>query len=128
MIDFFNRTLCVILPRDDEEGTSIDNSIISDAIQSLMGMSVRTSITETDEFYNFKRGIHYKFRFSPKADRQDNNTIIHSLYTLIATLLLYYELDEVNVAVDKEEYVFGVDDLEGLKFFLDKILFDVIKE
>ncbi len=123
MIDFFNRTLEVIVPKTDDEGNEIDNTIIYDSVQTLMSNTLRCSITETMGYHNFNNAISYSFKYLPKVERRDNNLIIHSLYTLISTMLLYNELDVVHINIDDDMYEFNLDDLEKLKFTLDKLLF-----
>lgn len=128
MLDFFNKTLEVIVPRYDDDGETVENSIITDSVQSLIGLTSRCSITETDGYYNFSTAISYKFKYLPETDRRDNNEFVHSLYTLIATMLLYYEFDAVYVNIDDEQYEFEVEDLESLQFTLDKLLFNKNEE
>lgn len=118
MISFFNRTLNIVVPRYDDEGNDIDNGIISSAIQSLMSIAVRTSITETRGYYGYDKGINYKFRYSPNAERGEMSDTVHHLYTMVATMLLYYEVEKVDVSIDTEEYNFDLDDLPNLKFYL----------
>lgn len=128
MLDFFNRTLEVIVPRYDDDGEAVENSIITDSIQSLIGLTLRCSITETYGYYNFSKAISYKFKYLPETDRRDNNEFVHSLYTLIATMLLYYEFEVVHVNMDNDMFEFSIEDLETLQFTLDKLLFNKVGE
>lgn len=123
MIDYFNRTLEIITPRFDDEGNEIEHVVISDSIQSLIGLTIRTSITETEGYYNFSKAISYRFKYTPKQNRQAINKIVHHIYSLISALLFSYELDVVHINIDDEYFEFNVDDLGDLRFTLDRLLF-----
>lgn len=123
MIDYFNRTLEIITPRFDDEGNEIEHVVVSNSIQSLIGLTIRTSITETEGYYNFSKAISYRFRYTPKQNRQGINKIVHYIYSLISALLFSYQLDVVHINIDDKYFEFNVDDLGDLRFTLDRLLF-----
>lgn len=128
MITFFSKTLELIMPRCDDEGSDINSDLITDCVHTLINMTDRCSITETEGYYNFSTAISYKYKYRPVVTRGQSDQIIHALYSFIATLLLYHELDVVNINVDDEMFEFNIDDLEKLKFTLNKILFHEVRE
>lgn len=123
MIDYFNRTLEIITPRFDDEGNEIEHVVVSNSIQSLIGLTIRTSITETEGYYNFSNAISYRFRYTPKQNREGINKMIHYIYSLISALLFSYQLDVVHINIDDKYFEFNVDDLGDLRFTLDRLLF-----
>lgn len=123
MIDYFNRTLEIITPRFDDEGNEIEHVVVSNSIQSLIGLTIRTSITETEGYYNFSKAISYRFRYTPNQNRQGINNIVHYIYSLISALLFSYQLDVVHINIDDKYFEFNVDDLGDLRFTLDRLLF-----
>lgn len=123
MIDYFNRTLEIITPRFDDEGNEIEHVVVSNSIQSLISLTIKTSITETEGYYNFSKAISYRFKYTPKQNRQGINKIVHHIYSLISALLFSYQLDVVHINIDDEYFEFNVDDLGDLRFTLDRLLF-----
>ena len=123
MLKFFNRKLEVIVPRHDDNDEDIESGVIDSSIQSLMALTEYCSIRETYGYYNFSRSISYKFDYTPEKERRDNNEFVYSLYTLIATLLLYFELEMVHLTLDGALYEYKMSDLNNLQFELDKLLF-----
>lgn len=116
------------MPKNDDDGEEIENSVITNSVESLISLTERCSISETQGYYNFSTATSYKFQYVLVSDRRDNNEMVHSLYTFIATLLLYNELDVVHVNVGEDMYEFNIDDLGKLQFTLDKLLFDKVEE
>ena len=123
MIDFFNKEFHVVVPTLNDEGEEIDKTLVNDSVQVLISSTLSCSITGVYDHYNFVEAINYKFRYYPNPDRKDNNNIVHYLYTIISTLILYNDVESVDVNIGSEEFLFKIDDLKGLKFTLDKLLF-----
>ena len=97
MIDYFNRTLEIITPRFDDEGNEIEHVVISDSIQSLIGLTIRTSITETEGYYNFSKAISYRFKYA-NIVLSSYLTITISILTLIILLFIFIPKEWLNLA------------------------------
>lgn len=123
MIDFFNKEFHVVVPTLNDDGEEIDKVLVNDSVQVLINSTLSCSITGIYDHSNFVEAINYKFRYYPNPDRKDNNNIVHYLYTIISTLILYNEVESVNVSIENESFLFDIDDLQNLKFRLDKLLF-----
>ena len=123
MIDFFNKEFHVVVPTLNDDGEEIDKTLVNDSVQVLINSTLSCSITGTYDHYNFVEAVNYKFRYYPNPDRKDNSNIIHYLYTIISTLILYNNIESVNVNIKDESFLFEIDDLKNLKFTLDKLLF-----
>ena len=123
MIDFFNKEFHVVVPTLNDDGEEIDKALVNDSVQVLINSTLSCSITGTYDHYNFVEAINYKFKYYPNPNRKDNNNIVHYLYTIISTLILYNDIESVNVNIKDESFLFEIDDLKNLKFRLDKLLF-----
>lgn len=123
MIDFFNKEFHVVVPTLNDEGEEIDKTLVNDSVQVLISSTLSCSITGVYNHCNFIEAVNYKFRYYPNPDRKDNNNIVHYLYTIISTLILYNDVESVDVNIENKEFSFKIDDLKELKFTLDKLLF-----